>query len=1034
MQNIYTRLIPGLILSLLISLVSLQAQPKSGDAVLQINPGSHLSQVSESVFTTDGRYIISVSTDKTICIWDVASRKLLEQIRPAKAAFNQGKMFAVAISPDNKWLAVGGFLAIGTETDGAAAGQIRIYDLAARKQVLRFPAHQNVVTALRFSADGKYLLSGGIDSSLNCWKSEVKAGKPLFTRIKKLIKNDWFQEDIQVAGQSAYVTEGKRVVKYSLPGFIRQAESPAYTGSILCMAVNKTANIVAAVSNYEELIILDTLLQQKQKVNLEVISSTVSISPDGGSLVIEGAHNKLLLFKKEKDKFVQHSSTRFEGGNLILGTGFLPDQRLFAAGGYGNLLQFYTLKERNGKTEMQSDTVLGQTGQIFNQIAVTDKKIALHDINDSSTQFTHIFYPEAGKLIRFNPTDASNFPLNVTERNAISVKIDKTGTELGIWSGNKKTGTVIRDGGSGYIHNCVTITRQSLIVSGANAGFLDIYDTLGNIRASLIGHEGNISGISESADGHFLYSTGVDQTTRVWDLREINEKRVFKTLSEMDKVWADFFKSDYPGIDAGKPGGMEKIHQAMIANGDYGNAAYLIKPQMLEPRLNMFIARNNEWVIWNNKGYFKASPGGAAFIGWYIYKGEDNNAEFYTADKLYDTYYRPDIVNELIQSTETTAAILQKFKQPETDLAVSKQVSNMPVLRLRSPVLPATVTQKNLRLSFDTEHPEFISEFLLFHNGKRVPVNTEALRGGITGDRSIGVELVAGDNIFTASLLNKNKVETTPIQFRISYTGVQATSSLYILAVGIDKYRNSRYNLNYARADARGISNLLLQSAGRIFKSVTIDTLFDELATIANIKERINTFKTKIRPEDVFLFYYAGHGIMNEPAEGTKPDFYLVLHPVVQMVGNEEMLRNNGLPAKGLRELLVEIPAQKQLVIFDACNSGGAMNVFTRGAGEEAAISQLARSTGFTVLASTNQEQFASELNELKHGIFTYALLKGLEGDADLMKDGKITVKEIELYLNEIIPVLSEKYKGVQQFPQSFSRGMDFPIILKPGN
>jgi hypothetical protein len=357
----------------------------------------------------------------------------------------------------------------------------------------------------------------------------------------------------------------------------------------------------------------------------------------------------------------------------------------------------------------------------------------------------------------------------------------------------------------------------------------------------------------------------------------------------------------------------------------------------------------------------------------------------------------------------------------------------MPVLRLRSPVLPATVTQKNLRLSFDTEHPEFISEFLLFHNGKRVPVNTEALRGGVTGDRSIGVELVAGENIFTASLLNKNKVETTPIQFRISYTGVQATSSLYILAVGIDKYRNSRYNLNYARADARGISNLLQESAGRIFKSITIDSLFDEQATIANITERINTLKSTIRPEDVFLFYYAGHGIMNEPAEGTKPDFYLVLHPVVQMVGNEEMLRKNGLAAKGLRELLVEIPAQKQLVIFDACNSGGAMNVFTRGAGEEAAISQLARSTGFTVLASTNQEQNAAELNELKHGIFTYALLKGLEGDADLMKDGKITVKEIELYLNEIIPVLSEKYKGIQQFPQSFSRGMDFPIILKPG-
>ena len=128
--------------------------------------------------------------------------------------------------------------------------------------------------------------------------------------------------------------------------------------------------------------------------------------------------------------------------------------------------------------------------------------------------------------------------------------------------------------------------------------------------------------------------------------------------------------------------------------------------------------------------------------------------------------------------------------------------------------------------------------------------------------------------------------------------------------------------------------------------------------------------------------------------------------------------------------MLLEVPAQKQLILFDACNSGGAVTAFTRGGGEEAAIFQLARSTGFTVLASTNQEQLAAELKDLKHGIFTYAIINGLKGEADLKKDGKITVKEIELYLNEIIPVLSEKYKGVQQYPQSFSRGMDFPLTI----
>jgi len=46
--------------------------------------------------------------------------------------------------------------------------------------------------------------------------------------------------------------------------------------------------------------------------------------------------------------------------------------------------------------------------------------------------------------------------------------------------------------------------------------------------------------------------------------------------------------------------------------------------------------------------------------------------------------------------------------------------------------------------------------------------------------------------------------------------------------------------------------------------------------------------------------------------------------------------------------------------------------------------------------------------------------------DAGLIQYGRITVKEIEHCLNEIIPVLSEKYKGIQQFPQSFSRGWIF--------
>lgn len=46
-----------------------------------------------------------------------AAKKIVEQIRGPKSVFNQGKLYSLAISPDNRLLAVGGFLAIGTETN-----------------------------------------------------------------------------------------------------------------------------------------------------------------------------------------------------------------------------------------------------------------------------------------------------------------------------------------------------------------------------------------------------------------------------------------------------------------------------------------------------------------------------------------------------------------------------------------------------------------------------------------------------------------------------------------------------------------------------------------------------------------------------------------------------------------------------------------------------------------------------------------------------------------------------------------------------
>jgi uncharacterized caspase-like protein len=144
-------------------------------------------------------------------------------------------------------------------------------------------------------------------------------------------------------------------------------------------------------------------------------------------------------------------------------------------------------------------------------------------------------------------------------------------------------------------------------------------------------------------------------------------------------------------------------------------------------------------------------------------------------------------------------------------------------------------------------------------------------------------------------------------------------------------------------------------------------------------------------------------------------------------------LKNEAIDASVLQEKLKNIRALKQLIIMDACQSGGSVELLaTRGASEEKAIAQLSRSAGIHVMASAGSDQFATEFAELGHGLFTYLLLKALQGDADgAPKDGKVTIYELKSYLDDQVPEMTRKLKGKPQYPYTFSRGQDFPVAVE---
>jgi len=123
----------------------------------------------------------------------------------------------------------------------------------------------------------------------------------------------------------------------------------------------------------------------------------------------------------------------------------------------------------------------------------------------------------------------------------------------------------------------------------------------------------------------------------------------------------------------------------------------------------------------------------------------------------------------------------------------------------------------------------------------------------------------------------------------------------------------------------------------------------------------------------------------------------------------------------------VDIAAQKQLFILDACQSAGAFQtMLTSDANQQKSIAVVARSTGTHWIAASGAQQFANEFASLGHGAFTYVLLEALKGEAANNK--MITVNNLKNYLQQTVPELMKKYHGAAQYPASYGFGNDFPV------
>jgi WD40 repeat protein len=122
---------------------------------LQIETGMHTAEIDRIDIDAPGRYLVSASYDKTARVWDVRDGRQLKILRPPIGDGDEGKLYAVAISPDGATVALGGF----TGQRGSFNHPIYIFDRGTGALQVRVTGLPDVTRHLAYSPDGRYLVA-----------------------------------------------------------------------------------------------------------------------------------------------------------------------------------------------------------------------------------------------------------------------------------------------------------------------------------------------------------------------------------------------------------------------------------------------------------------------------------------------------------------------------------------------------------------------------------------------------------------------------------------------------------------------------------------------------------------------------------------------------------------------------------------------------------------------------------------------------------------------------------------------------------
>lgn len=486
-----------------------------------------------------------------------------------------------------------------------------------------------------------------------------------------------------------------------------------------------------------------------------------------------------------------------------------------------------------------------------------------------------------------------------------------------------------------------------------------------------------------------------------------------RTLYAYDRNGNERWKRPVPGI-AWAVNLTEDDRTAVVAYGD-GTLRWHRTEDGRELLALYVHPGTHRWVLWTPSGTYDASPGAEDYIGWHLNRGPSQAADFFPGSRFRDRYFQPDRIDRALSGTDGAAAPGTGAKsttgafEPEPP-----PIEDMlpPVVRILDPEYGARVQSPVVPVRIRVHHPRdrAVDAVWATIDGRALSMRGIAVKpalGGSDPGKEMVLEIpVPPRDCLVSVLARSGKAVSEAATLPLRWAGASGTGRqgrMNILAVGVSDYRSPELKLAYAAKDARDVASRLLTQEGRLYPKVEVRILQDEGATRAAILEGLQWLGRSTSGEDTAVIFFAGHG--QNDAQGR---FFFLPHGADPARPKETLVSD-----AEIQQALATIPG-RVVVFLDACHSGNVM----RQAATRFVNELSSAESGVVVFTASTGRQLSLEAAAWNNGAFTKALTEGLDGEADLLKKGRITISTLDAWLADRVPALTD--------------GRQTPTVIKP--